>query len=153
MREFNLPYIEINIKNAPEQKIKLKKHPSEDKGFREFKVEDTFIITKKDYDDIKSKELVRLMDCLNFEKKGRELIFNSLDHKDFKGKGKKIIHFLPNKNLIDVEVLMPDKTVVNGKGSKYLKKLKLGDVIQFERFGFCRLDKILKTKLIFWFTH
>ncbi len=145
--------IEINVKNASEQKIKLKKHPSEDKGFREFKVKGTFIITKKDYDNIRSKELIRLMDCLNFEKKGKELVFNSLSHKDFKGNGKKIIHYLPTDNLIDVEVLMPDKTVVSGKGSKYLKKLKEGQVIQFERFGFCRLDKILKTKLIFWFTH
>ena len=145
--------VEIVVKDAPEQKIKLKKNPNNEKGFREFKVKDTFLISKLDYKNIKSKELIRLMDCLNFEKKGKEFVFNSLDYKGFKGKGKKIIHFLPNSDLIDVEILMPDKKVVNGKGSKYLKNLKVGNVIQFERFGFCRLDRILKTKLIFWFTH
>ena len=31
--------------------------------------------------------------------------------------------------------------------------LKVGDVVQFERFGFCRLDEKTKTKMKFWYTH
>jgi hypothetical protein len=34
-----------------------------------------------------------------------------------------------------------------------MSHLKEGDVVQLERFGFCRLDKIEKDKLVFWFTH
>jgi hypothetical protein len=39
-----------------------------------------------------------------------------------------------------------------------MKKLKEGDIIQAERFGFMRLDKKEKDekgkdKLLFWFTH
>ena len=35
---------------------------------------------------------------------------------------------------------MPDNTVVKGFGEESLSKLKEGSVIQFERFGFVRLD-------------
>ncbi len=34
-----------------------------------------------------------------------------------------------------------------------LEKLKIGDTIQFERFGFCRLHKKEKENLEFWFAH
>ncbi|MEM4267100.1 MAG: hypothetical protein QW404_03545, partial [Candidatus Nanoarchaeia archaeon] len=40
-----------------------------------------------------------------------------------------------------------------GLAEKDVKKLKVGDIIQFERFAFCRLDKKEKNKLVFWFTH
>jgi glutamyl-tRNA synthetase len=34
-----------------------------------------------------------------------------------------------------------------------IKKLKVDDIIQFERFGFCRLDLIEKGTYKFWFAH
>ena len=33
------------------------------------------------------------------------------------------------------------------------KDIKEGDIVQFARFGFCRLDKKEKNNLKFWFTH
>ena len=33
------------------------------------------------------------------------------------------------------------------------KNLKVGDIVQFTRFGFCKLDKKEKDKLMFWYTH
>lgn len=148
---------EIIIEGAPTQEIKLALHPEDEKrGFRKYKTEDRFIITKKDYDNIKDNEIIRLMDCLNFTRKGKTFTFHSKDYKDFKGKGKMIIHFLPQQDdLIDTEILMPDKIVKTGKADPYIKKLKQGEVIQFERFGFCKLDSIEKkdNKYMFWFTH
>ena len=47
--------------------------------------------------------------------------------------------------------MMPDKTVLKGLAENNVNSLKEGDVIQFERFGFCRLDD--KDKMKFWFTH
>jgi len=38
-------------------------------------------------------------------------------------------------------------------GEQELEKLKVGSVIQFERFGFARLHKKEKEKLEFWFAH
>jgi len=65
----------------------------------------------------------------------------------------KIIHWLPAKNLVKIEVLMPDKSVVEGLAEEGVKKLKIGEVCQFERKYFVRLDKKEKTKLKFWYTH
>jgi glutamyl-tRNA synthetase len=65
-----------------------------------------------------------------------------------------IIHWLPiSKDLVDVEVLMPDKTTAKGLGESGMSKLKVGDIGQLERFGFCRLDEIKAKTLKFWFTH
>ena len=48
---------------------------------------------------------------------------------------------------------MTDSSVKKGLGEPSLSKLKEGEIIQFERFGFCRLDKKSKNKLLFVFGH
>jgi len=146
---------EIQIENAPEQAVKLKLHPeSEEKGFREFKVKDKFYIENDDFMKFKENRLYRLMDCLNFKKKGSKLIFDSLEYEKYKKKGHMIIHWLPKqKDLVKTEILMPDKKLIKGLAEPMVKKLKENNVIQFARFGFCRLDKKEKNKLEFWFTH
>ena len=58
-----------------------------------------------------------------------------------------------NDSLAKVEVLMPDGTRKTGFGEAGLKDLREGTIVQFERFGFVRLDKKQGDKLIFWFTH
>jgi hypothetical protein len=64
------------------------------------------------------------------------------------------MHWLPaQKSLVDAEVLMPDAKIVKGLAEPDVLKLKVGDIIQFERFAFCRLDNKAKNKLVFWFTH
>lgn len=39
------------------------------------------------------------------------------------------------------EVVMPDATIVEGIAEKACKRLRPNDVIQFERFGFVRIDQ------------
>ena len=97
------------------------------------------------------------MDCLNFRKVENIYKFDSADFENFKGNGKRIINYLPAYSNIDVEILMPDATKISGLGEHNIKSISVGDVIQFERFGFCRLDEIetknKKTIYKFWFTH
>ena len=65
-----------------------------------------------------------------------------------------IMHWLPvEKDLVNVEVLMEDGTLAKGLGESLMKNLKFNTVIQGERFGFIKLDKKEKDKLVFWFTH
>ncbi len=154
-------YEQIIIQNAPHQNLKLKLHPDDELiGHRDIETEDEFLILKSDLKELKQGELYRFMDCLNFRKidDGNLFEFDSLDYEKFKGEGKKIMHFLPAYNNIDVEILMDDATTISGVAEHSIKQLKTGDIIQFERFGFCRLDAIEKNKngkLIykFWFTH
>ena len=146
---------EIKIEKAPEQGIELRLHPEfKEKGVRKFKVQDKFYIEDEDYKELKNNKLYRLMDCLNFKKKKNKLIFDSKEYKNYKKKGDKIIHWLPKqKDLVKVEVLMPDKKIKKGLAEPLVKKLNVNDEIQFERFGFCRLDNKEKDKLKFWFSH
>jgi glutamyl-tRNA synthetase len=48
---------------------------------------------------------------------------------------------------------MPDGKWKEGLGESGLIELKEGDVVQFERFGFVKLDAKKEGKLEFWFTH
>lgn len=149
--------VKIIIKNAPEQEIELDLHPQNKHGGRKFRTKDEFYVAKADFDIVskaKKGELFRLMDCLNFAKSGKEFVFDSLEYQKYKEKGKRIMHFLPvQDDLVNVEVMMPDKKIVTGPGEPLLSKLKEGDIIQAERFGFMRLDKKDKDKLNFWYTH
>ena len=143
--------VKVNVKGAPEQKLDLSLHPDR-KGGRKIEVKDKFHLEKSDADGLKGGKLYRLMDCLNFTKKGRELVFDSLEHERFKEKGEKIMHWLPD-DVVNVEVLMDDGSWIKGIGEKNLEKVKVGQVVQFEREFFARLDKKEKNKLVFWFTH
>jgi len=55
--------------------------------------------------------------------------------------------------LVKAEVLMPDKEVKNGLAEPSVKNLKINNIVQFVRFGFCRLDNKKGEKLSFWFSH
>lgn len=148
--------IEITVEKAPEQKVELDLHPEDKKrGKRIFKTSTKFYVTKDDYSKFKKGKLYRLMDCLNFKfLENNKASFDSTEYEHYKEHGEMIMHWLPeSKELIDVEVLMPDKTTKKGFGESSLSKLKEGDIVQLERFGFCRLDKKEKDKLVFWFGH
>jgi glutamyl-tRNA synthetase len=145
--------VQIEIENPKNMSVELHLNPNEKKGGRKFKVDGNFIISRTDIGKMKDKEITRLMDCINVMKDKGEVCFNSIRFEDFKGKGKNVINWLPNKGNIKVEVTMPDKTILKGLAEHNISSLKQGEVIQFERFGFCRLDKIEKDTYKFWFTH
>ena len=88
------------------------------------------------------------MHLFNF--KDNKFISQELD-KDLDAK---FIHWLPvDENLIRIKVLMDDGKWLNGLGEKDLRKIKVNQVVQFERQFFARLDKKTKNELIFWYTH
>ncbi len=139
----------ITIKNAPKIKTKLELHPDHPKrGHRIFETGQNFYITTEDYKKIKKRKPYRLMNLFNFSD------FKFLSRKHDLNFGAKLIHWLPiQKNLIKTEILMPDAKIIKGLAEPDIRKLKIGDIIQFERFGFCRFDKKDKNKFVFWFAH
>jgi glutamyl-tRNA synthetase len=150
--------IKIKIINSPKQEIKLKKHPeSKNEGDRTFNTNDEFYVSKKDIIDMKENQIYRLMDCLNFTKEDEKYYFHSIEYEPFKNEkkeGKKIIHWLSTiDNVFECEILMPNKKIIKGICENNIKELKKNSIIQFERFGFCRLDKINNENRFFWFTH
>jgi glutamyl-tRNA synthetase len=135
----------IKIKNAPELNAEIDLHPDfKDRGKRELKTKDEFYIE----DEIEKGKAYRFMHLFNF--KDSSFVSEELDEK----LRAKMIHWLPvSDELIKTEVLMPDATTIKGVAEPGIKNLKVGEIIQFERFGFCRLDQIEGKVYKFWFTH
>lgn len=144
---------EIRIEHAPVKEFELNLHPSKRKGGRPFKTDEFFYITKEDYDSMEEGNTYRLMECLNFKYLAgsvSEYLDDSIE--TYKKQGKGMLHYLPShQENINIEILMPDKTIKKGFAEPTIVNVKKGEVVQFERFGFCRLDD--KAKNIFWFTH
>jgi len=144
----------IEIKGAPAQDIEMDLHPDHRKGGRKMKTNSRFYVTKNDLASLPDGKMSRLMDCVNFIKKRDSYAFDSTEHTRFRGSDGKIIHWVAaSDDLISVEVMMPDKSVRKGFAEPGVASVNVGDVIQFERFGFCRLDSVDGEVRKFWYTH
>jgi len=141
--------VKIKIINAPNLQFEQDLHPDNKKNGRKFITTDEFYIEENDFRNINEGELIRLMGCLNFIKKGINLEYVSKEYGQFKGNGKKQIHWLPVDETVDIKITMPDNEVVKALAEKSIEKVEENDIIQFERFGFCRCNG----KNNFWFTH
>ena len=135
----------IKINKAPKQKIKIELYPDlPKKGFRSFETKDEFYVE----DELEKNKVYRLMHLFNF--KNNE--FHSLEMD--KELNAKLIHWLPaSKDLVNVEIVMDNASIAKGLGESSLKKVKVNDIVQFERKFFARCDKKEKNKLVFYFLH
>ena len=129
----------------PEKEVKIPLHPDfKEKGHRILKAKGEFYIQDK----LEKNKNYRLMYLFNF--KNNKFVSEKVDEK-LKAK---MIHWLPvTDDLVDVEILMDDGKTIKGLAEPDLKNEKINNIVQFERFGFCRLDKIENKKYKFWFTH
>lgn len=145
--------IKIIIKSAPNMKIKAPLHPDHlERGYRNFTTGEEFYISKDDYNKIIKGKIYRFMHLFNFIKNTHfRFVSKEMDPK----LEAKMIHWLPahKKQIVACEVLMPDGIIVKGYAENDVMNMKIGEVCQFERFGFCRLDKKTKDKVVFWFGH
>ncbi|MEM2876270.1 MAG: glutamate--tRNA ligase, partial [Candidatus Bathyarchaeia archaeon] len=64
-----------------------------------------------------------------------------------------LIHWLLYNKGIPTKVVMQDATEVEGLAEDYCRTLSLGTVIQFERFGFVRLDSVDDSIITFFYAH
>mgnify|MGYP005843680047 CR=1 FL=1 len=146
---------EIVIEGAPERTVELEFHPDKPSAKkRVFETKGRFYIAAKDLEVLKAGKLYRLMDCLNFRKRGSRFVFDSLDYAAFKEVGEKIIHWLPAQpSLCQAELLMPDASTQRGLCEPAAASVEVGELCQFERIGFVRCDSKSKEKLSFWYGH
>jgi glutamyl-tRNA synthetase len=154
----------LTVRNIPEKMVaQLSLHPDDEaRGFRRFEIEPQngaveFWVTTQDADMLRRGKVVRLMGLFNLKvdsaKAGAVTAsFLSKEHEEAKKLGAPLIHWLPAKTGIPCEAVMPDATVARGIAEDTCRKLKPDDVVQFERFGFVRVDNI-DWKLSVYYTH
>lgn len=147
--------VRMVIKNAPEKIVRLSLHPNfPERGYREFNLKldsskaMTLFIPEEDAKKLKEGEIIRLKDLFNvrIDEITDRVIAEYLEEKILTVRK---IHWVQSH--LDAEVMMPTHKV-KGFCEPGCADLQVGDVIQFERFGFVRLDKG-DGKLVFCFGH
>ena len=155
--------VKLLVEGAPETSIEAPYHPSnKDLGSRILRAGDKFYISGADAKKMKPGEVYRLKYLLNF----RVLDVRSDQVRgEFLGmepmKDVQIIQWVPADEHVEVEVLVPDVLylndeinpeslrIVRGFGEMAVETVKLDEIIQFERFGFCRRDSDNELRFIF----
>ncbi|MAF50994.1 MAG: glutamate--tRNA ligase [Nanoarchaeota archaeon] len=122
------PYKKLEIKNAPKKNIQLDLYPGVRLGGRKFYTESEFYFEEK----FKKDQVYRLMHLYNI--KNREFLSEEQDER----LSAKMIHWLPTKNAIEIEVLQENNKITKGLAEESIKKVKKGDIIQAERFAFLK---------------
>lgn len=150
--------IELTVKNVPKTfAVKLNLHPDQpERGYREYIVKpqgkDQSVIlwvSSKDVDSSKVGSMLRLMELFNvkIEKANvysAEGTFVSEAYEDARNVKAQLIHWVPVGNDVASRVVMPDASVTEGVAEAACRQLKPGEIVQFERFGFVRIDHINK---------
>lgn len=103
-------------------------------------------------DDI-SDGIFRLMDAVNVDISGDDVTYNSTSFEDARDLKARIIQWVPVEDNVKVTIVMDDASLKTGLGESALCDLKVGDIVQFERVGFARLDEIKDDELIFYYAH
>ncbi len=156
--------IKITVTGIPNSfSAKIPVHPDHSEmGFRSFDVtpvngEASFLISKNDLNLLQGKSAVRFMDLFNFTVKkivenNVQAVFHSESYEEARNLCAPLIHWLPVDSGLPCEVVMPDASVVEGVAEDDCRKLNADEIVQFQRFGFVRIDAI-NTKLIAYFAH
>ncbi|MCS7130236.1 MAG: glutamate--tRNA ligase [Archaeoglobaceae archaeon] len=127
--------IEIEIKGLPEEKqVEIPLNPNS-KEKRVLHGERRIYISREDFEKLKG-ENVRLKDFCNviLDEKAEFVSYELLEAK----KGKNIIHWLPKNQVKKCRVV--GEKIWDGFVERGVEK-EIGKVVQFERFGFCKIEK------------
>ncbi len=144
--------VKLTVENAPEMEVELKHHPSAELGSRKIKTSGTFFISGDDATSMENGEIFRLKDLYNVMviKKGRAITGEFAGRELIAGT-KKLQWVTPEH--VETEVLIPgnlfigDKfnenslKIVRGYAEPAITSSKDGEIVQFERFGFVRIER------------
>lgn len=156
----------VNIDGLDIDTVEIRNHPTLDMGKRKVRVGNIIYISNDDAIKLKIGDTLRLMDLCNIEilsieknlikdengENEPKIVFNA------KNKGNEISHHIPKIQWVSksdsqkYKILRPlplyngdnynenNLLVDCGLSESYISKLELGTVIQFVRYGFCKID-------------
>ena len=148
--------VELKVTGVPKDfHAKLPLHPEKPEGgFRAYTITPkgeekamSFWIAKKDASTAEVGKVIRLMELFNIKitsikADAVEASFASESYEEIRKTKAQLIHWIPVGEDVPCRVVMPDASVNKGRAESACKKLKPDAVIQFERFGFVRVDEV-----------
>ena len=144
--------VELEVEGAEPKIAKAPIHPTRE-GLREIPAGTKVWITKNDAESLKEGERLRLKDLYNIEVISilpLQVKFIGTDMDLVKKDKGRIIHWAPLDGLT-VRVLSPEREFI-GIGERGMEK-EVDKVVQFERFGFVRIDSVNGDEVVAYFTH
>ncbi|MEF8832396.1 MAG: glutamate--tRNA ligase [Candidatus Thermoplasmatota archaeon] len=115
-------------------KAKIARHPSDsDRGYRELDVGKEVYIPRKELEEYQGEE-IRLKNFCNVELDGKVGKITGFENKD-------ILKIQWLRDGIDVKVERIDASLEEGLGEKNLSETEAGEIIQFERYGFVKIQE------------
>jgi glutamyl-tRNA synthetase len=158
--------IELTVKKLPKTfRARLALHPDHpERGFREYAIkpegrDDSAVlwVSRKDVDASKIGNMTRLMELFNVKIESistfsAEASFVSESYEEARKVKAQLINWVAVGSDMPCQIIMPDATTAEGIAESLCKQLKPDAVIQFERFGFARIDNV-NAKLTAYFAH
>jgi glutamyl-tRNA synthetase len=157
--------IELKVSQVPKRSfhVLLPLRPDKPEQHREYFInpEDndqvSFWVSKKDAESAEPEKAFRLMELFNIEieSKTDSLVtarFASESYEDVRKNRVQLIQWIPKGTEFPSQVIMPDASVTEGFAEADCKKLKADATIQFERFGFVRVNEVGE-KLTAYYAH
>jgi glutamyl-tRNA synthetase len=148
--------VRLQIKGAPVTQVKNPLHPSyKERGAREYTLTPdasgviAVYISKKDSTELADGETVRFMNLFNVRIK-KDAAGISADYVPGKILDVKKVQWV--SEYVEAQLVTPEGTI-NGFCELACWSANVGDVVQFERVGFVRLDAKHDSKMVFYFGH
>lgn len=157
--------VQLSVSGIPKPiTARIRLHPEHpERGFREYIIAPgeegraLLWISRADMEAISVGETVRLMELFNVKVEKVEVYaveakFLSESYREARELGAPLIHWVIVGADIPCQVIMPNATFADGVAEAACKTLKPGVTVQFERFGFVRIEKV-NTKLTAYYAH
>lgn len=156
--------IKLVVDKAPIRTKKINLHPkNENLGYKTVTTDNVFFIERSDADEFKIGEIFRLKDLYNVKVKqkntqiigeyaGDNLIPDSAKIQWTTDKFIKINVFIPHQLFINEEFNKDSLEIIEGYAEEAVSQIKNDEIVQFERFGFVRIENI-NNKITGFFAH
>ncbi len=156
--------VELKVTGLPKTfEAKLPLHSEHlERGFRKYTVKPegdectaSFWIPQKDAQAMQPQQTMRLMELFNIQIQNVTdncvtATYTSESYEDVRKIKAQLIQWIPNGAQYPTEVVQQDATVIEGFAEAYCKKLKPDDIIQFERFGFVRVNEVGEKLVVYY---